>query len=537
MASDLMSAVQEIREHADRYRLAADYYNGEVGEMFSSPAVQRALRKSAGGFGVNLARRPVDARLDRIRITAIAVPEQKSVTQQLVDEVWTANRMDRNSKTVHWAALTYGDAYLIVWPGDDDHDGDEDGAKVDLFYNSPVTTRMFYDTENPHVKKYAAKMWQVGTGDQEQTRVNLYYADRIERYVTSPGHPGGEDADFLQYTDDDAVEWPIPNPFGEVPVFHFRTGDPYGRPEHEGAFGPQNSVTKLSNTLMATIDFSAFPQRYALLDDSSQLIDWHDDPDDLEFQGDVVPSRRRSTLHSEPGSLWQLPGTASVGQFDPANVDAFLKPISAYVRMMAAATATPLRFFDPQGQIPSGEALRADEAPLAASITDIEDWLEETWSDTLVFAALIAGIPAESVDVKWAPVQVVDDLTGWQTVAQKVTTGVPVRNALTEAGYPSDLVDEWMGASVEANLESRVDSLVKIGQAMQFLGSAVQLGALSADTVTEIITSVIGDLLPEVKVEAGEEPQPAPDPLAIAAAAAQGGPPVAKPPADAPQAA
>lgn len=503
-----MCAVHEIREHADSYRLAAEYYYGTVVEQFTSPAVRRALRKTATGFNVNLARRPVDARLDRIRITAITVPDQEAITQRLVSEVWGPNKLDRNAKQVHWAALTYGDSYLIIWPGQDD-------GQVDVFYNSPVTTRVFYDEENPHLKRYAAKLWTMGTGDSEQIRVNLYYADRIERYVTKAGNAGGEDADFAPYMDDEAAGWPIVNPYGEVPVFHFRTGDPYGRPEHEGAFGPQNAITKLSATQMATIDFSAFPQRYWLADAATDAaVDWDDDPDDIA-QGEIAPSRRRSTLHGEPGSLWQLPG-GSVGQFDPANVDAFLKPIAAYTRLMAAATATPLRFFDPQGQIPSGEALRADEAPLAASIGDIEDWFEESWTESLVFAGQLAGIPMDSVDVKWAPVQVVSDLAGWQTVAQKVTTGVPVRQALTETGYASDLVEEWLGESAEANLESRVDTLVKIGQAMQFLSGAVTAGAISSDTVTDIVKATLGELLPEVKVTSGEPPAPLPAPVAVA---------------------
>lgn len=498
--SDLTRAVEEIREHADGYRLAEQYYNGEVGEKFTSQAVQRALRKAVNQFDINLASRPVDARLDRIKIAAITVPDQEQTTRDLIDRVWDPNRMDRCSKQVHKAALVMGDSYLIAWPGDIEQ-------AVELFFNSPITTRLFYSDENPHIKRYAAKVWCVGHGEQQVTRVNLYYPDRIERYVTSPGNPGEHDADFTEYADDESSEWPIPNPYGQVPVFHFRTGDPYGRPEHKGAFGPQNAITKLSATQMATIDFSAFPQRYWLQDaGTDQLVDWDDDELDT-VQGSVTPSRRRSTLHAEPGSLWQLPG-GTVGQFDPASVDVFIQPISMYTRLMAAATATPLRFFDPQGQIPSGEALRADEAPLAASIEDIEAWFEETWSDTLLFAAGLAGIAVDSVDVQWAPVQVVSDLTGWQTVAQKVATGVPAHQALVEAGYQSDLVEEWQAGSDKPNLDSRVDLLVKIGQAMQFLGSAVSLGALSEDTVTQIIEVTLGELMPGITVEAGTVPEP-----------------------------
>jgi hypothetical protein len=499
-----MRAVSEIREHAPRYTLAEDYYRGTVGELFTSPAVKRALRNATHGFDVNLARRAVDARLDRIKITAVTVPDQEESTHALLDQVWTPNRMDRYSKQIHWAALTYGDAYLIAWPGD------EDGT-VDLFYNSPITTRMFYDDENPHLKSFAAKLWCVGQGDQESTRLNLYYADRIERYVTAHGNPGAEDADFTEYTDDEAVAWPIPNPFGEIPVFHYRTSEPYGYPEHEGAYGPQNAITKLSATQMATVDFAAFPQRYALLDATDQMIDWDDDPWEENAQGDGInPGRRRSTLKSEPGSLWQLPGASKVGQFDPASMDAFIEPIGLYTRLMASATATPLRFFDPVGQIPSGEALRADEAPLAASILDIEDWFEETWSEALEFSARLANINAPTVELRWAPVQVVDDQQGWQTILTKQQAGVPTFQSLVEAGYASDVVEEWQGDSEETSLESRVDVLNKIGTAVQSLSTGVTAGVIDESTVTAIIKVTLGELLPNVTVVQGTPATAAP---------------------------
>lgn len=482
--SDLIAAVETIRQHAHDYHLAEQYYEGSVGEVFCSAAVRRALRGATGEFDINLARRPVDAVLDRIDITALRVPGSDDISQWLVDAVWTPNRMERYAKTVHWGALTYGDCYLIVWPGVLE-------GTVDVHYNSPITTRVFYDPEDPRIKSYAAKMWEVGYGDGAVTRVNLYYADRIEKYVTKPGTKGVQDADFEPYQDE-GEPWPIPNPFDTVPVFHFRTSEPYGRPEHRGAFGPQNAITKLSTTLMATVDFQGFPQRYGLLDPKASTDDLFDvDPDDES----LAPDGSGSNLVASPGTLWKLPGMSSVGQFQPAGVGAFLEPMSAYTRWMAAATATPLRFFDPQGQIPSGEALRADEAPLAARIRDREDFFGEEWSETLRFAAHVLGVEIPVVDVQWRPVQTIDDLQGWQTVAAKIEAGVPTQQALTEAGYTGDVVSGWLEGSEKPNFDSRVDALVKIGQAMQFLGSAVQLGSVEKEQVDAILSQVLGELI------------------------------------------
>lgn len=435
MTADLMRAVHEIRENAPAYRLAEAFYLGTVEEAFCSEAVRRALHGAAeGDFDINLARRPVDAVLDRLGITAVQVPKNEEATRRLVDEVWMPNRMSRYSKTLNWAACTYGDAYLIVWPGETD-------GTVEIHYNSPENTRVFYDDENPRVKAYAAKLWPVGYGDQAAFRCNLYYPDRVERWATEPGHNGKELADWAPYVDEDGGEWPISNPYGEVPVFHFRTAEPYGRPLHRGAYGPQRAITKLSATLMATVDFAAFPQRYALLtagaagSAAASQIDWDDD---LDPGADEKPP-----LRAHPGSLWELPGVDSVGQFDPANVQAFLDPLNFYARAMSAATATPLRFLQPSGDVPSGEALRADDAPLAHRIRDVQEWLAEEYANTFEFAGRVIGAPFGQVDVKWRPVETVDDEQGWKTVLLKRQAGVPFVQALTEAGYASDLVEGW----------------------------------------------------------------------------------------------
>lgn len=435
---DLVHALHVIREKADYYCLAEDYYRGEVGEVFTSPAVQRALKGNILGFNVNLACRPVDAVLDRVEIASISAGEDDALSQQLRDLVWNANKMGRYSKIVHRGSLVFGDSYLIVWPTP----GEEDEAQgVQINYNSPKTTRVFYDPEDPKKKSYAAKTWVIDPhSDKRRTRLNLYYEDRVERYISKPGSKGEVAEEFDEYTED-GEQWPIPNPFGEIPVFHFRTDEPYGRPEHRNAWGPQNAITKIGATQMANIDFSAFPQRWMITEGIGQIggaqagIEWDDEQSPLD---------RHSGLESGPGKVWNLPDTIKeVGQFEPADPKNFLDPMAQYVRLMASSTGTPLRHFDPQGEIPSGEALRADEAPLAARIKDREEWWEETWNEALVFAAKVVGLPVEQVDIQWAPVQVVDDKEGWETVLLKIEAGVPAEKALVEAGYLSSLVAQW----------------------------------------------------------------------------------------------
>lgn len=79
----------------------------------------------------------------------------------------------------------------------------------------------------------------------------------------------------------------------------------------------------------------------------------------------------------------------------------------------------------------------------------------EEWSESLRFAAAVLGVPLSAVDVKWAPVQTVSDKQGWETVLLKMQAGVPFVQAMTEAGYLSELAESWV-APVPAGDEGSV---------------------------------------------------------------------------------
>ena len=51
-------------------------------------------------------------------------------------------------------------------------------GQVAIDYNSPLTTVIIYDQENPRIKSFAAKMWQVETETGKMLKMNLYYPDR-----------------------------------------------------------------------------------------------------------------------------------------------------------------------------------------------------------------------------------------------------------------------------------------------------------------------------------------------------------------------
>ena len=80
---------------------------------------------------------------------------------------------------MHKEALKNGDAYVIVWPGAD--------GSVQIFPNSAETCTVQYDEESPGRVLWAAKYWR--TRDK-RTRLNLFFPDRIEKYISKDEQEG-----------------------------------------------------------------------------------------------------------------------------------------------------------------------------------------------------------------------------------------------------------------------------------------------------------------------------------------------------------
>lgn len=95
--------------------------------------------------------------------------------------MWADNGLDLEMPHIIREACKFGDGYLYVWPNPDDE------TKVDVYWNSPLTTRVIYDEENPRRKRFAIKRWTIGGGRQ---RCDLLYTDRVERYVAEGSGPG-----------------------------------------------------------------------------------------------------------------------------------------------------------------------------------------------------------------------------------------------------------------------------------------------------------------------------------------------------------
>lgn len=466
--SDLITGLQALDAALPAYDEAKTFYDGKSNEKFTSAALQKALGSDTSTFLFNYSRIVVESRLNRMEVSAI-ITEDGSADDILAD-IWTRNQLDQEIQDALEGALVFGDSYLIAWDG-------EEG--VDVFYNDPRSTRIIYDVENPRKKRFAIKRWMEG----DKLRVNLYYSDAIEKYISKKkASATPKDSDFEQYFDEGSEAWPVPNESGKIPVFHLRTSRQYGQPEHRQSYGPQNSINKLLTTQISSIEFATAPQRYFLQDPTANsgvdpISDFgsnfaRDDDDD-----DSV-----SNLKAGPGGVWNLKGISSVGQFDPVSPDTFVVPFKSFIESMSTVTSTPMHSFN-VGALPSGESLRAAEAPLNKRVASLETLFGGVLADLHEFALELNGITAK-VQVNWAPVASYDDAELWATVDAKTSAGIPLRTALMEAGYTDEQVSEWYPDGESARSAKEIAALA---DAIQKLGAAATLGVITMEEARNLL--------------------------------------------------
>ncbi|AXB47303.1 phage portal protein [Amycolatopsis albispora] len=494
--SDLDDALNAMKKARPGYDKAKAYSEGPVSETFVSPKLRRLLRAKGNSFITLLGDVVIDGVADKLEITAIT--GQDDAQTQAVAAVDEANNMALTRPETNRRALQFGDAYLSAWPALDE-DGNEVAGQVKVSVWDPRTCRVLYDPENPGVPKLAIFRWEVG----KRVRVDLAYADRIEHYISkSDGGRASSANDFVPYTED-GREAEEPNPYGEVPVFHFHgTGLPgeYGTPEHRPFYGTQDKLIKLTVGHMAGVDFNSAPQRVALRElgsNSSEAAELDEDDFAISPDGERTTTKSGeddlSTLTSGPGTLWDLSGVKDVKEFSTGDPAAFLDPATHYLREGALASKTPLHLFDRTGQIPSGESLKTANEPLDKKTNKRLLSLDGTWRQFYRFVLKLLGHEDATVSISWAPVESTDDTTKLAQAAQRRDVGVPPAQYLRELGYRGEDVDEWLKTG-EGDLAARVELLARLGDAVSSMATAVAAGVLDESVVAATVAKVIGDI-------------------------------------------
>jgi len=522
---DIEVALNEIEIHADGYHDAKNYDDINIWDVNSLDRLGETLRRSDIEYDPNYCAIVIDSVNNKMNISSLvalvgndapkdpgevfrrgtrlvhvgsgARPDepsndvdmnagQSADATSVLNKVWADNDMESYYRQWDRNALRDGDGYVMVWPeteesaldvDDEVIDRTPDPTTVNITYIDPRNGRMFYDPRNPRRKRFFAQTWFEDRKDlngEAYTRLNLIYPDRIEKWISTTSRHNRKVSEFEPYygdpeSDTFSDEWPLPNPYGQIPVFHLRTAHEYGQPEHRNAFAPQDAISKLTAMLMVTVEFQAFPQRYALMeadkflqqtqqhDPMSEVYAGSSDSEAVEIninslQNGDYSNETGSEFESNPGGMLVLKNFSEVGQFETVDPEAYLKPYQEFVRAISSTTATPLYKFQTGGQIPSGEALRIVDRPLNDKVRNRCRMFGNAYEQMLEFALMVLGYTAR-VNITWETPEDNDSVDVWNLVEKKIKLGVPPHKAYMDAGIPEREAREWEASYLKAKAE------------------------------------------------------------------------------------
>ena len=436
VAESMMRWVQQQADdrRAD-YELARRYYGGDHDtaltdrlKKFLPPRLQ---------FRDNFMNVVVDSLSERLSVIGFEV-ENDTVAEWAWD-LWNRNRMDYVQNVIHAETIMLGDSYLLC-------DWDEDNQR-------PRWTHQMAEMIMPHYNEasrqidWASKKWiqRPHIGEEPETRLNLYYPDRVEKYVAKGGVWG-------KYQDDMDETWPVPwldgsgQPLG-VPLIHFRNrpmGSDFGQSEIINVIPMQDLLNKTLIDLTMILDTLAFPQRYTLnVNHGASRLD-------------ILPGSV-TEFHSEYDG-------GSVGQWNAANVDGPLRAIESLVQHIAGTTRTPQHLFQIMGGAPSGEALKTAESGLVNKARQRMVNFGNSWEDCIMTAMRIQAafgqaqpeIDEGSIRTTWDDPETRNEIMHLQSLVIKRDLGVSKTQILREMGYNQEQI-ESMGEDAQAERVSETN--------------------------------------------------------------------------------
>lgn len=395
---------QAQRERQRQLATLRDYYNGDHPKTT---------------FAMNYCRLVVDAPAERLAITGFQAENPK--TREWLWQFWQAARLDAISKTVHLAALRDGEAFLVV-----DYDPLADRPRLTLNFADDGSGGMTVHYSDDWQPIYAVKRWTVdsGNGAGRIRRMNVYYAERVEKYISTSAAP------YWHPYKLENEAWPLAwvdkkgNPLG-LPVIHFRnrdSGTPYGVSEIQDILPLQDALNKILSDILAVADTNAFPMLVAL---GFEL------PEDFQ----VAPGAliHVPTSMDTPSDFKVIPG---------AEVGNLLTLLQHLVLEIARVSSTPLSRLQISGQVAAEGTLKQQEAGLIAKVEHKQLTFGNAWEDAMRLALRLqnafGAVKVEEnslLSTLWTPAAPRSELEQLQLLLLKAQLGVPMARLLAEAGY------------------------------------------------------------------------------------------------------
>lgn len=432
-----------------------EYYDGEHDTLLTERLKKfLSVKGDDAEFNFNLCPIAVDALAERLKVTGFDTGD--SDQGEKMWEWWDGNKMDGKQGIVHTSAVRDGDAFVMV-----EWDNDEGRPKFsnELACTGAEGVKVHYSKESTGKIDSASKRWVVdqGEGAGKVRRMNLYFEDHIEKYISSEGdyegnwrphldppqqgaaigteQPGELGACGWYWWTDTGTE--SGKPIG-VPIVHYKNKDQgydWGQSELKDIIPVQNALNKSVIDLLASADVAAF----------RILVGKGDKWNALDIYPGVVVNSEK------PPSEAEL--TAIEGE-DPAKMIAV---VDKYTMMIAQVSRTPISYFQTSAMRPSADTLKQEESGLVAKALKCQTDFGNAWEQAMTIARRLANVfggagmdETQSISCEWQDPQTHNELELLQTLLLKKQLGVPDKQIWSEMGYDAKKIAEFERLKLKA---------------------------------------------------------------------------------------
>ena len=437
-------------------RIKAQEYDDGIQNVQLTDRVRAFLNIDAeqGEFNVNYCPLIINAKADRLKVTGLDVEDKAQ--KELLWKWWRKNRMDAKQNIVHRSAILNGDAYMLVeW---------DNVGQIPRFHYEPAFVgdgvECYYSDERRDEIECASKTWRINTGKDtgKMRRMNLYYPDRIEKYVS---HDDFDNGNWLPYEDEDTnivaeghagkagITWWTTtrtedgDPLG-IPIVHFKNNDKgecYGTSDLQNVIPVQDIINKSMVDLIAAMDANGFPVFVGYGFNWTSL--------------QVGPGAIASVTKDAPAAKLE-----SIPAMSPAGLIAVY---NAAVMEAGRISGTPLSYFQVSGQVAAEGTMKQQEVALVSRVKKTQTDFGNAWEDVFTIARRLHNTFSteaplsedEVIDTIWEQAESRNDKEQAETLSIKVQAlGVPEAQAWTELGYDETKIGEFERAKKKAQADA-----------------------------------------------------------------------------------
>jgi hypothetical protein len=411
---------QLLSQRWQQTRIFDRYYRGQHELPFGAPrAARQSYRRLLVESRSNWAELVVDAVNERLRVEGFRFGGSEQGDLDVWQKVWQANCFDARSDEVHVESLVWGYSYAIVWPDDD---GD-----VSITPEHPGEVICYSPSSNRYTVGMALKRW---CDDWGYWHATLYTPGALYKFVmNAPGQalspPVGIDGWQLRQPADEP--WPLPNPYGVVPVIEFPNNPRMitgGRSELAG--GQLDIMDRINETVfnrMLAAQFAAFRQKW---------VTGMEIPRDE--QGNPIEPFKVAV-----DRLWMTENPdAKFGEFSEAELQNYIGAAESDIQALASISRTPSYYLLPHGPMPSGEALKAAETGLVKKVQRRQRFFGESWEAMVRLALLMMDDPRAtdtSCETIWADPESHSEAQEADALVKLAQIGVPAEMLWERAGF------------------------------------------------------------------------------------------------------